>query len=60
MSHNIAHKKLGKYHGGYGNRQNNMERILCETDQIYSFQNFLKNATLVHKNLHPDNDGVVQ
>ena len=60
MRHNIAHKRLGKYHGGYGYRQNNMERILRETDQIYSFQNFLKNATLVHKNLHPDNDGVVQ
>jgi len=28
--------------------------------QIYSFQNFLKHATLVHKNLHPDKDGLVK
>ena len=47
-------------YGGYMVNQNNMERILSESNQIYSFQNFLKNATLVHKNLHPDSNGNVQ
>lgn len=43
-----------------GMYESNISRILYQIDQIYSFQNFLKHATLVRKNLHPDQDGYIE
>jgi hypothetical protein len=39
--------------------QNNIERLCCLQNQIYGFQNFLKNAACVIKNLTPDANGNV-
>ena len=56
-----AFKREAYYDRGYGGaNQNNLERIQCQQNYINGFQNFLKHATYVQKNLHPNDDGVVE
>jgi hypothetical protein len=53
-------KDGGYGYGGYASFQNVQNSLLCQQNEIYGYQNFLKSATLVHKNLVPDHDGQIE
>ena len=58
-SHRLVDSSSRGFSGGIIN-QSNIERLLSQQNSIYGFQNFLKHATLVHKNLHPSADGSIE